>query len=312
MPVLARILLAILLFSASAAKAADPAGNWVLQIDHTDLMVFEIRHAPDGWTASWSRPTDFEIEGDVFTKVAGPVIVRKAVRVRGAGDAVELYFDDPRPGAIADEFGARLIDADHLELSYRRAGLEPITLVRRTTPALRGDWKPGRIYALPVDRSTNAEMTAIFDADQKARSGSQPINWRVVGQQDDERRARTQALLDAGALHSADDYYHAAFVFQHGDEPADYLKAHILATISAIRGKGAASWIAAAALDRYLQSVGQSQVFGTQFRVKYGKATQEPYNSAFISNALRRAMHVPGLEEQEDQRRSYEDAAGSK
>jgi hypothetical protein len=157
--------------------------------------------------------------------------------------------------------------------------------------------------------ATNAEMTAIFDADQKARQGPD-IDWAVIAPQDAERRKRTQALLDAGALASGDDFFHAAFVFQHGASPDDYLKAHLLATLAAARGSARATWIAAATLDRYLQETGKPQVLGTQFRTgPDGRTTQEPFDRTLASDALRTALGVPVLAAQEEQRKAYERAA---
>jgi hypothetical protein len=167
--------------------------------------------------------------------------------------------------------------------------------------------------ATPADRQpatppTNAEMTAIFDADQADRAhGGAAIDWSVVTPRDEARRARTLALLDAGALHSGDDFWHAAFVFQHGSQPDDFLLAHTLAVIAAARGRADASWIAAATLDRYLQNIGRPQIYGTQYHMPAGQqATQEPYDRALISDALRQAMGVPGQAEQERRRAELE------
>lgn len=148
---------------------------------------------------------------------------------------------------------------------------------------------------------TNGEMTAIFEEDQAARKGS-TINWSVVSEGDRNRRIRTQELLDAGRLHSGDDFYHAAFVFQHGDLPEDCLKAHTLAIVSAARGKPEAAWIAAATLDRYLQRIGQPQIYGTQYlRNDNGEWTQDPYRRGLLSDAVRAATGVPPIAKQEDQ-----------
>jgi hypothetical protein len=156
--------------------------------------------------------------------------------------------------------------------------------------------------------SVNPEMTAIFDADQADRqAGGAAIDWSVVGPRDEARRARTLALLNAGALRSGDDYWHAAFVFQHGMQPNDYLLAHTLAVIAAARGRADATWIAAATLDRYLQNIGQAQIYGTQFRSRPGQpTTQEPYKRALVSDALRQALGVPPQAEQERQRAQFE------
>ena len=148
--------------------------------------------------------------------------------------------------------------------------------------------------------TTNAEMTTIYDADQAARR-SDKIDWPVVREDDRKRRVRTQALLDNQQLNSADDYYHAAFVFQHGDEAEDCLKAHALAIVSASKGKSEAAWIAAATLDRYLQRIGQPQIYGTQYRHETGKDwTQEPYRRTLLSDPLREATGVPTITKQED------------
>jgi hypothetical protein len=149
--------------------------------------------------------------------------------------------------------------------------------------------------------ATNHEMTAIFDADQAARAlPPDKMNWSIVEPQDAQRRARTKQLLDSGALHSADDFYHAAFVFQHGDQPNNFLIAHILAMVSMRLGRADASWIAAATLDRYLQAIGQKQVFGTQFNKMDSQAwTMEPFERALISDSLRQALAVPSIVDQE-------------
>jgi hypothetical protein len=161
----------------------------------------------------------------------------------------------------------------------------------------------------PVDQHwrTNAEMTAIFDADQSDRS-TPAIDWNVVGPRDDARAARTKVLLDTGALASADDYYHAAFLFQHGSKPDDYLLAHTLAMIAVARGRPDATWIAAATLDRYLQRIGQKQIFGTQFQASDASATtQEPYDRHLLSDALRQALGVPPIAAQEKRRQKIEE-----
>lgn len=153
----------------------------------------------------------------------------------------------------------------------------------------------------------NQEMTAIFVADQAARDRPAAIDWKVLWPADKARRAQTQALLDAGKLRSADDFYHAAYVFQHGNEAEDCLKAHAFAVIATSRGKKEATWIAAATLDRYLQRIGQPQIYGTQFLHPQGqKWTQEPYRRDLLSDAVREASGVPPLATQEGQRKDWE------
>lgn len=158
-----------------------------------------------------------------------------------------------------------------------------------------------------VALTDNQEMTTIFVANQAARDHPTAIDWRVLWPADKARRAQTQALLDAGKLSSADDFYHAAYVFQHGNEAEDCLKAHSLAVVAVARGKREAIWIAAATLDRYLQRIGQPQIYGTQFLHPPGqKWTQEPYRRDLLSDAMREASGVPTLAAQEGQRKDWE------
>jgi hypothetical protein len=303
--VLRFLIAAILSIFAAPALAADPAGCWALRAGDAALMLFDVARTPTGWTGIWRRPEHFTSDGDTFSSVTGPVIYRLAKTAREVADGVELTFDDPAPGAIPDVFVIRA-DSDAAELSYIAFGSEPATLTRVTCTTKLGGWEVSRIYVRTTNRPTDAEMTAIFEADQAARSSSQSIDWEAVSTADRKRRARAQLLLDAGRLRSADDFYHAAFVFQHGDGSGDYLKAHALAVIAAARGKPAATWIAAATLDRYLQSIGQPQIYGTQFSNVNGSWTQAPYRQSLLSDSVRAATRVPPLSEQEKQRLEYE------
>lgn len=139
-------------------------------------------------------------------------------------------------------------------------------------------------------------MKQIFDEDQAVR---QPAAAKADGSKiirdDAARRDATKKLLDSGALHTGDDFLYAAFVFQHGDKPQDYLLAHTLACIAVAKGQRDALWIASATLDRYLQKIGQPQIYGTQYTRANKDApwTQEPYDRTLISDALRKELAVP-------------------
>lgn len=168
---------------------------------------------------------------------------------------------------------------------------------------------PGFAAAAPL--ASNSEMAAIFKADQADRS-TPTIDWKVVTPADDKRRTRTQQLLDSGELRTGDDFYDAAFVFQHGAMPNDYMKAHLLAIVAIAKGQPDAPWIAAASLDRYLHAIGKPQILGTQFYGAGGdRYTQEPYDKTVASDALRKVMQVPSLAKQELQRREYEAQASN-
>jgi hypothetical protein len=163
------------------------------------------------------------------------------------------------------------------------------------------DWDADQTYLIrAVAEPPNQEMAAIFAADQADRQGN--VDWSVVGPRDDARRSRVRALLDAGQLRAADDYYGAAFVFQHGDSADDCLLAHVLAMAAMTLGRNDASWIATATLDRYLQRIDRSQIFGTQYVGMTGnQMTQGKYDTALIPDSLRGLLRVPTVGQQQEQ-----------
>jgi hypothetical protein len=140
-------------------------------------------------------------------------------------------------------------------------------------------------------------------------------DWPEITERDAERRALAKKLLAQGPT-TAEGFYYAAFVFQHGQDPNDYLFAHILATEAISLGYTKAKWISAATLDRYLQSIGQKQVFGTQYLdEKYAyylqhredadlkdkiktlgsQQTLEPYDTQMVPDSIRADFCVPAL-----------------
>jgi hypothetical protein len=74
------------------------------------------------------------------------------------------------------------------------------------------------------------------------------------------------------------------------------------------KSRSSALWIASATLDRYLQASNRPQVLGTQFFIPPDDrpTTQEPYDRGLISDALRRALGVPPLAAQDEQRKQYD------
>lgn len=145
-------------------------------------------------------------------------------------------------------------------------------------------------------------------------------DWeKEVPKRDAARREQARTLL-AKPSRSGEEYYYAAFLFQHGQKAEDYLFAHILATEAIALGYSRARWISAATLDRYLQEIGQRQVFGTQYQgenyayylghrqdpdlaEKYkalsDQQTLEPYASQIVPDTIRAEFCVPPLALQE-------------
>jgi hypothetical protein len=128
-------------------------------------------------------------------------------------------------------------------------------------------------------QNVKSTMRKIYEEDQKDRNDE-------AG--DERRREQVRQLLSAGKIQSGEDYYYAAFIFQHGQKPEDYLFAHVLAVTAVDKGIHNATWLSAATLDRYLHSIRQPQVFGTQFgSLLDSRDDQEPYNRAIVSDQLR-------------------------
>jgi hypothetical protein len=150
-----------------------------------------------------------------------------------------------------------------------------------TIPLAFGEWPASAIRQETTSRN---DLKAIYDDDQNDRTN---INAASM-QRDAERRERIQRLLNEGRVESGEDYYYAAMVYQHGQTPQDYLLAHVLAMTSVAKGDKDGIWLTAATLDRYLQSVKEPQIFGTQY-FQWGKSpySQEPYDKDLVSDRLR-------------------------
>ncbi len=306
------LLLLLLTTPAAAQGTSTFEGRWALLADGRVLAILELQPdngANGGWRGAWLRPDRMSItSGHEVFSISGPVVRRPLLSARRHAEGLELSIA-ARAGEDPSRFLFKVVDADHAELGWvDPRAIRPMPLIRSTPQAqVEPQWSPRAHHVISTPYPSNAEMKALFDADQADRQSGQNINWAVVGRRDEERRARTLELMNAGRLRSGDDFWHAAFIFQHGGQADFYLLAHTLAVIAAARGRSDATWIAAATLDRYLQSIDQKQIYGTQFSTPPGRpTTQTPYNRTLISDALREALGVPAREAQETQRAEFE------
>jgi len=148
--------------------------------------------------------------------------------------------------------------------------------------------------------SDNPEMAAILASDQANRqdlsaalAGGRAYAEKMIAE-DAIRREQVRALLEADALKTGADFHAAAFVFQHGSTPEDYLLAHTLALAALAKGSTESTWIAAATLDRYLQETGRPQIYGTQTTVRRGqRPTRDPYDHTLVPASLLTHLGVP-------------------
>ncbi len=146
----------------------------------------------------------------------------------------------------------------------------------------------------------NSTLTAMYTTDQAAREGEH-IDWVKLSKEDEQRRKDVHRMLSSGGVRTGNDFFHAAMIFQHGQNPDDYLLAHILAMDATALGNEVARWLSAATLDRYLQSIWQPQVFGTQFHGGPGTGpwTHDRLNPEIVTDSMRAATCVTSAADQQ-------------
>jgi hypothetical protein len=145
-------------------------------------------------------------------------------------------------------------------------------------------------------------LARIAAADQADREpGPNRIDWSVVGKRDAIRREQVMQLLNSGEIRTAEDYFDAALIFQHGDTMQDAQLALALATVASRMDptNREAGVLTANAWDRVMTRAGKPQWYGTQYvRSKTtGKWELYPTEPGVITEAQRRAMGLPTLEE---------------
>jgi hypothetical protein len=307
------LIFASLLLSTSTMAAAAPLadGRWVLRATGLPILLLELRKDPaakGGWTGRLTRPKHFEAGSNfsVFSNVEGPAINEMVIFSVPRADEVELTVENTKGERTALVW--KPSDHGAGTLKYRDFPIDALPLApARSDEQVPNEWDKARTYVVWADWPDNPEMSRMFVADQAVRENLATFDPAAIGKQDAERRARSKQLLDSGELRSGTDFYRAAFIFQHGSTPDDFLLAHTLAVIAAARGRPDATWIASATLDRYLQKIGQRQIYGTQFQLpKDAPATQEPYDRSLVSDALRSALGVPSLAAQGEQRKAWD------
>jgi hypothetical protein len=150
--------------------------------------------------------------------------------------------------------------------------------------------------------STDHALTRIAASDQADREpGPNKIDWSVVEKRDAIRREQVMQLLSSGEIRTAEDYFDAALIFQHGDTMQDAQLALALATVASRIDptNREARVLAADAWDRVMTRAGKPQWYGTQYvRSKTtGKWELYPTEPDVITEAQRKAIGLPTLEE---------------
>jgi len=146
----------------------------------------------------------------------------------------------------------------------------------------------------------NKKIRELFEADQKERKYHPQYGteeYKALRERDRRRRERAQTLINADELSSPEDYYHAAMIFQHGEDLHEIWLAYTLANKSAELGYRPARWLTAAAYDRWLMYQGKPQKYGTQI-VPDGKRQRLWDVDPETTDEERAQWDVPPLEQQ--------------
>jgi hypothetical protein len=294
---------------AQTSSSSAFTGTWVMQLGQRNLLVLELHETGGMLSGSMARPAKYSNTNGLYANIRG-AIRHDPIAVMSTQDGVlhviEQNANNPKD---ADRL-VMFISGDSLSVAWDDLPTGVIVAPRvfkRTASDVKvaTDWEPNRVYTSTDADTPSEEMNAIYTEDQRVRTAAS-IDWKAVNRTDTVRREQTRKLLASDALHTGKDYEEASFVFQHGNTAEDYLLAHTLAIIAVSKGDSTAAWIASATMDRYLEKIGQKQVFGTQFShdVQHGW-TQEPYDRGFISDALREQLGVPTQAEQAEQLNAY-------
>jgi hypothetical protein len=115
--------------------------------------------------------------------------------------------------------------------------------------------------------TNNIELTKIYELDQSDRQ-TDKIDGRTIYKRDSIRQVRVYQLLDSNKVRTSQDYHNAAMIFQHGRDSVAYGKAVELIKKSIELDSTSSKWLLAAAIDRYLLSKNEPQIYGTQYQKK--------------------------------------------
>ncbi|MFH2201770.1 MAG: hypothetical protein ABIJ96_01505 [Elusimicrobiota bacterium] len=148
----------------------------------------------------------------------------------------------------------------------------------------------------------NLKLQELFEEDQQDRAKVYDTKESVeqLSTRDATRRKRLLVMMELDEIKTKSDLYHAAVVFQHGNTSSDFLIAHRLATLAALNGHRTARWLLAASLDRYLMSIRQGQIYGTQFEYNSDSKAYElklPVQDPIILSFEKEMLGVPSVKE---------------
>lgn len=140
--------------------------------------------------------------------------------------------------------------------------------------------------------SDNLTLSKLFEEDQRLRSAPN-LDIEAIVKQDAQNLQQTIQMVRDGQLRTANDYFHAAVVMQHGQTFEDYRLALSLAQVASMMDpdNSSARWLIAAAWDRALRSKNRPQWYGTQYSLdKDGNRLYDPMDETALTIEERKSM----------------------
>lgn len=148
--------------------------------------------------------------------------------------------------------------------------------------------------------ASNGRLKQLFELDQADRIGKQLDE--ATSKRDKERREEVTQLLELGLVRTADDYFHAAMVFQHGETADEIRTAFSLAWIASqfdTQYRARLQWLSAAAWDRIMMREKMPQWYGTQYVMDNPEDGFRLYkvDETAVTDEQRAALGLPLLDE---------------
>jgi hypothetical protein len=257
-----------------------------------------------------------EKNNQAIFKLINDNALSEATEFRVAGENLQTYSNDYENVRVQYElFYAAVAMGDddarkHLGWSWDQLMMSlghkrPIAAFKSVP---RESWKPllapKSIVSIWLQQSKDkvatdsAEVSKMFKDDQEIRQGEMTdADMKKMIEGDEARLKRIKQIVRENRLHTATDYYNAAFLFQHGENFEDYQMAHQLSVCSVLLGNKDARWIGAASYDRMLRSVGHKQRWATQYRSVDSVWFIQSYDSDGICDHQRQAITGKTLEQ---------------
>lgn len=158
------------------------------------------------------------------------------------------------------------------------------------------------VYVPALAADDHPRLAKMYTEDQRdRREGPEEARCLANAVCDKERQIAALEIVRAGELRTANDYFHAAMIFQHASSADDNALAYSLASVAARIDPShkAAKWLAAAAWDRTLMRRNKPQWYGTQFTRGAMSAKWElyPVDETAVTDEERVKAGVPTLAE---------------